>query len=57
MSDDEATMYQVVINDEKQYSIWPVGNDVAAGWKLVGKMGTKRQCLEYIQEASTGTPS
>jgi MbtH protein len=43
-------IYEVVINDEEQYSIWPASRDVPAGWHKVGKTGTQEDCCSYIDE-------
>ena len=43
----------VVINAELQYSVWPAGMDLPAGWKRVGMKGTKEECLEYIKSVSS----
>ncbi len=51
--DDDQTIYTVVINHEEQYSIWPEPKDIPAGWKAVGKTGSKQECLAYIQEVWT----
>jgi MbtH protein len=56
MNDDEsgdATLYQVVINHEEQYSIWPADRDPPFGWTAVGKTGTKQECMAYIEEVWT----
>ena len=50
---ESAVIYRVVMNDEEQYSIWPEGKDIPAGWHDVGKKGTKEECLGYIQEVWT----
>jgi MbtH protein len=50
--DDNAT-YQVVVNHEEQYSIWPESKEVPLGWKAVGKSGPKKECLDYIEEVWT----
>ncbi len=47
---DPFKTYTVVINIEDQYSIWPQGRDVPAGWKEVGHTGSKAECLQYIEE-------
>ena len=44
---------KVVVNDEEQYSIWPVDRENPAGWRDAGKTGTKAECLEYINEVWT----
>ncbi|WP_299538457.1 MbtH family NRPS accessory protein [uncultured Streptomyces sp.] len=47
--------YSVVVNDEEQYSIWPVPRPIPAGWKAVPLdgtgtgTGTKEKCLEHIE--------
>jgi len=51
--DDENAIFDVVLNHEEQYSIWPDSKEVPLGWKKVGKRGTKQQCLAYISEVWT----
>ncbi len=48
--DDPARRFQVVINAEEQYSMWPEGEKIPDSWKSVGKAGTKQECLDYIKE-------
>jgi MbtH protein len=51
---DEVTdpwTYDVVVNDEEQYSIWRAGRAVPLGWKKVGQSGSKQECLAYIETA------
>jgi MbtH protein len=50
---EDTTVYQVVVNHEEQYSIWPVGRELPLGWSGVGKEGTKAECLAYIEEVWT----
>ncbi|MFE5735102.1 MbtH family protein [Streptomyces sp. NPDC056528] len=42
--------YTVVVNDEEQYSVWPAGKALPAGWREAGKQGTKDDCLAYVAE-------
>jgi len=54
MSEDEQEMlYEVVVNHEEQYSIWPAQRPVPNGWRTVGKTATKDECLQYIREVWT----
>ncbi|BAI74123.1 mbtH domain protein (plasmid) [Azospirillum sp. B510] len=47
-------LYDVVVNDEQQYSIWPAGRDVPAGWrKAVPAPAPKAECLERIERVWT----
>jgi MbtH protein len=42
------SVFQVVVNHEEQYSIWPDGREVPRGWRTIGKSGTKAECLEHV---------
>jgi MbtH protein len=54
MEDQEDTRtYVVVVNHEEQYSIWLEGREVPGGWRTVGTSGSKKECLDYIQEVWT----
>ena len=53
LDDKDDTQYRVVINHEEQYSIWPTDREVPTGWKPVGKEGTKKVCLDHIEEVWT----
>ena len=50
---DENTTYNVVMNHEEQYSIWPDYKELPAGWTAVGKTGKKDDCLAYIDAVWT----
>jgi MbtH protein len=50
---EDTTTYEVVLNDEEQYSIWPAHKEVPAGWKKAGVSGPKAQCLAHIEEVWT----
>ena len=47
------TRYRVVINHEEQYSIWPADKKPPAGWRDVGKVGSRSECGVYIEEVWT----
>lgn len=49
----DTTIYQVVVNHEEQYSIWPADRELPLGWKAAGKEGPKQECLDYIEEVWT----
>lgn len=50
---EDTTIYNVVVNHEEQYSIWPTYRDLPLGWRAAGKSGKKAECLEYIKEVWT----
>lgn len=50
---DEQGGFNVVVNDEEQYSIWRDGKPLPEGWREVGKKGGKSECLSYIDSVWT----
>ena len=50
---EDTRNYQVVVNHEEQYSIWPADRENALGWTNAGKSGSKEECLAYIKEVWT----
>lgn len=51
--DSTSTAYKVVVNQEEQYSIWPMDRENALGWLDVGVAGNKEECLAYIKDTWT----
>ena len=50
---EDTAQHHVVVNGEEQYSIWPAGRDLPAGWRATGFTGTKKACLAHIEEVWT----
>lgn len=54
MSDERTgDEYQVVVNHEEQYSIWPTQRDLPNGWSASGFSGSKDECLDHIEQVWT----
>ena len=51
--DNEDTQFNVVVNHEEQYSIWPTYKEIPAGWRAVGVSGSKAVCLDHIEKVWT----
>ena len=51
--DDERIEYQVLVNHEEQYSLWPSFKEVPKGWEQVGPVGKKGGCLAWVEEVWT----
>jgi len=51
--DEDTTIYQVVVNHEKQYSIWPEYKEIPGGWRTANKIGNKQECLDHIKDVWT----
>jgi MbtH protein len=50
---EDLTAYQVVINHEEQYSLWPADREIPSGWRAAGKSGPKEDCLAFIESVWT----
>ena len=46
--EEDTSEYEVVMNHEEQYSIWPVGRELPLGWEKTGKSSRKQECLDHI---------
>ncbi|MEV7027909.1 MbtH family NRPS accessory protein [Kitasatospora sp. NPDC093558] len=51
--DDADTVFQVVTNEQDQYSIWFADRALPAGWAATGTTGTKQECLKHIERVWT----
>jgi MbtH protein len=51
--DEDDREYEVVVNGEEQYSIWPADLPCPDGWAAVGVRGAKPACLEHIDRVWT----
>ncbi|MEU4779207.1 MbtH family protein [Micromonospora sp. NPDC023633] len=53
MTQEDDVAFRVVVNDEEQYSIWPVDRETPAGWRDAGRTGTRQECLDHIERTWT----
>jgi MbtH protein len=52
-TNEDTTTYKVVLNHEEQYSIWPADRDNPLGWRDAGTSGSKKECLDHIEQVWT----
>ncbi|HEV2679409.1 MAG TPA: MbtH family NRPS accessory protein [Rhodanobacter sp.] len=52
-SSQSEAMFEVVVNQDGQYSIWPVDKAVPQGWAKAGQQGSKESCLGFVSEVWT----
>ncbi|MGW7418065.1 MbtH family protein [Streptomyces sp. NPDC054863] len=50
--DQEAT-YLVLVNPEKQHSLWPTFVDVPEGWEIAFGEASRQDCLDYVERSWT----
>jgi MbtH protein len=54
MSDREDNRtYRVVVNHEEQYALWLEFKEIPLGWRDAGKVGTKAECMAWVDEVWT----
>jgi len=47
--DDPDGVYQVLVNDRYQHSLWPHDLPVPAGWSRVFGQDTLDACVDYVE--------
>jgi MbtH protein len=47
------TTQKVLVNNEKQYSLWPGYLSIPGGWKETGVSGSREDCLAYVRDVWT----
>jgi MbtH protein len=53
MATTEQATHKVLVNHEGQYSLWPLARSAPAGWSETGKLGSKEECLAYVDATWT----
>jgi MbtH protein len=53
IDENDTEIYEVVVNCEEQYSIWPWDRVIPPGWRAAGRCGSKSDCLAYIKSIWT----
>jgi uncharacterized protein YbdZ (MbtH family) len=52
METGDARVYDVVVNHDEHYSIWPADRELTLGWSTAGFSGDKAARLAYVEEVS-----
>lgn len=47
--DDEEALFHAVVNAEGQHALWPVFAEVPAGWEVILRERSRRECLDHIE--------
>ncbi|WP_410607962.1 MbtH family protein [Amycolatopsis sp. lyj-109] len=48
--DDADGTFLVLVNDERQHSLWPAFAEVPAGWTVVLREASREAALAYVEE-------
>lgn len=49
-ANEQAYEFLVLLNAEEQYSLWPEGVAVPAGWSVVHKATSRDDAIAYVDE-------
>lgn len=44
----DGNSFKVLVNDEGQHSLWPISQPIPPGWRQVGPVGERQDCLDWI---------
>jgi MbtH protein len=44
----DGDLFQVLVNAEGQYSLWPAAQSAPNGWTRVGPVGSNAECLAFV---------
>ncbi|WP_258314589.1 MbtH family protein [Streptomyces sp. Act143] len=47
--EDEGAGFLVLVNAERQHSLWPAFAAVPAGWDVVFGEATRQECLDHVE--------
>ncbi len=48
--DDADGRFYVLVNDDRQYSLWPSFTEIPTGWLNVFGAEGRQRCLDYVAE-------
>ncbi|TCJ94951.1 MbtH family protein [Nocardia alba] len=51
--DDDSAEFYILVNAEKQYSLWPVFAEVPEGWTVDHGPGDRQACLAHVEAVWT----
>ncbi|MEV6796034.1 MbtH family protein [Streptomyces sp. NPDC051320] len=49
--DDDSARFVVLVNEERQYSLWPATSEVPGGWQTARPEGSRQECLDFIESS------
>jgi MbtH protein len=46
----QATVYEIIVNDDHQFTVWPSKGPIPKGWRYIGKSGTRAELEAHLKE-------
>jgi MbtH protein len=47
--DDESAPFLILINHQRQYSIWPEIVPIPSGWEVAQSARSRQHCMEWLE--------
>jgi MbtH protein len=48
--DNEDGVFLVLVNDERQHSLWPADIAVPSGWTVAHAADTRAACVDFVEQ-------
>ncbi|MEO8059717.1 MAG: MbtH family NRPS accessory protein [Burkholderiales bacterium] len=52
---DAAPTHQLIVNEQEQFAVWPTSHRIPAGWRAVGRTGSRESLTAYLREVLVET--
>lgn len=46
-----ATLHQIVVNEAREFAVWPGAKPLPAGWRPAGRTGTRDELLAHLRSS------
>ncbi|MFT3666889.1 MbtH family NRPS accessory protein [Piscinibacter sp.] len=50
-SPKHAVLHQIVVNDAREFAVWPSARPLPSGWRPAGRTGTREELLTHLRSA------
>ena len=45
------TLHQIVVNDAREFAVWPSARPLPAGWRPAGRTGTRDELVMHLRSS------
>lgn len=45
------TLHQIVVNDAREFAVWPSARPLPAGWQPAGRTGTREELVTHLRSS------
>ena len=44
-------LHQIVVNDAREFAVWPSAKPLPAGWRPAGRTGTREELMTHLRSS------